>query len=42
MPKKKKKQVKTKKRKKKREVEGYLIEGGKIKVLYKKDKGLSI
>ena len=32
MPKKKKKPVKTKKRKKKREVEGYLIEGGKIKL----------
>ena len=42
MPKKKKKPVKTKKRKKKRDVEGYLIEGGKIKVFYKNDKGLSI
>ena len=42
--KKKKKPIKKKgkKRRPKREVEGYLIEDGKIKTLYKKNGGLSI
>ena len=42
MPKKKKKPVKKKKKNNKKDIDGYLIENGKIKILYKKPRGLSI